>query len=441
MPAIERLIAHEILDSRGRPTLWAECTLAGGARAHVSVPSGASTGAAEAHELRDGDPGRYGGLGCRRAAANVTSVIFPAVRDRVFASQASFDETLLGLDGTPGKTNLGANALLAASLAFARAVAADRRQPLYARFAEILAEPDGNPVAPGDSHSSGQPRSLRLPRPTVNLFSGGKHAGGQVPIQDVLVVPLAAATVDEGMASVAAVYAAAVAHCRERYGSRPLVADEGGLAPEFPDAEAMLDDAVAAIERAGFVPGNDVALCVDLAASHFATAGRYLIGDRPLDGPGMIELLAGPGGWLDRYPIVSIEDGLAEDDWEHWPALRAALAGRALTLGDDLLCTQPARIERAIAIGAADALLLKVNQIGTLSEAASAYRLARSAGWRVVVSARSGETEDDWLTDLAVGWGGDALKVGSITRSERLAKWNRLLLIEAETGWPLADWP
>ncbi len=431
MPAIERLIGREILDSRGRPTLWASCTLAGGATASVSVPSGASTGAAEAHELRDGDPARYGGLGCRRAAANVTDVLSPALRDRVFATQAAFDAALLELDGTPNKANLGANALLAASLAFARAVAVDRRQPLYARFAEILREEGRGATSP----------SPRLPRPTVNLFSGGKHAGGQVPIQDVLVLPVATATADEAMSAVAAVYAAAAAHCRERYGTRPLVADEGGLAPDFPGAEAMLDDAVTAIERAGFVPGQDVALCVDVASSHFFTGGRYELGGEPLDSPGMIALLAGPGGWLDRYPIVSVEDGLAEDDWAYWPALKAALQGRALTLGDDFLCTQPARIERAIAAGAADALLLKVNQIGTLSEAATAYTLARSAGWKVVVSARSGETEDDWLTDLAVGWGGDALKVGSITRSERLAKWNRLLLIEAETGWPMTDWP
>jgi enolase len=434
MPAIENLFAREILDSRGRPTLWARCTLAGGATAAVSVPSGASTGAAEAHELRDGDPTRYGGLGCRRAAANVSDVIFPAVRDRVFATQAAFDGPLLELDGTPNKANLGANALLAVSLAFARAVAVDRRQPLYARFAEMLSDAGQDAPAP----------SPRLPRPTVNLFSGGKHAGGQVAIQDVLVVPVAANTADEAISTVAAVYAAAVAHCRERYGTRPLVADEGGLAPDFPNAEAMLDDAVAAIERAGFAPGREVALCVDVAASHFFTDGRYHLGGDPLgllDSAGMVAHLAGPGGWLDRYPIVSIEDGLAEDDWGHWPALKAALQGRALTLGDDFLCTRPARIERAIAAGAADALLLKVNQIGTLSEAATAYKLARSAGWKVVVSARSGETEDDWLTDLAVGWGGDALKVGSITRSERLAKWNRLLLIEAETGWPLTGWP
>lgn len=421
MPTIASLTAYEILDSRGRPTLVARCRLAGGAEASASIPSGASTGAAEAHELRDGEPGRYGGLGCRRAAANVTEVIQPAVKDHVFADQGQFDRALLELDGTVDKSRLGANALLAASIAFARSVAVERRVPLYRHFAEMLGE---------------TPR--RLPRPTVNLFSGGKHAGGQVAIQDVLVVPVAAGTVDEGLATVYAVYQAAVTLCRERYGMRALVADEGGLAPDFPSAEAALDDAVGAIERAGFVPGREVALCVDVAASHFYEDGRYHLDGARLDAAGMIDHLA---GWIERYPIVSIEDGLAEENWAHWPALHERLGGDALTLGDDLLCTNPERIRRAVATDAADALLLKVNQVGTVTEAAEANRLARDAGWRVVVSARSGETEDDWLADLAVGWGGEALKVGSITRSERLAKWNRLLLIEAESGLPLTDWP
>ncbi|HET7095506.1 MAG TPA: phosphopyruvate hydratase, partial [Thermomicrobiales bacterium] len=283
---------------------------------------------------------------------------------------------------------------------------------------------------------------VALPRPTINLFSGGKHAGGQVEIQDVLVVAPAAATIDEALAITFDVYAAAAARCRERYGMRGLVADEGGLAPDFPDVETMLADAVAAIETAGYTAGYaagaDVALCVDVAASHFHANGRYRIGGRELGSAEMIDLVA---GWRERFPIVSIEDGLAEDDWANWPALRERLAGRALTLGDDLLATNPARIRRAIDAGAADALLLKVNQIGTLTEAAEALRLARAAGWRVVVSARSGETEDDWLADLAVGWGGDALKVGSITRSERLAKWNRLRAIEAATGLPVVAWP
>jgi enolase len=219
---------------------------------------------------------------------------------------------------------------------------------------------------------------------------------------------------------------------------RALTADEGGLAPPFADSEAMLADAIAAIDAAGYRPGRDVALAVDVASTHMYADGHYHLGARPLSSTEMIAHLL---GWIERFPIVSLEDGLAENDWEHWPMLRAQIAGRALVLGDDLLCTNPERIRQAQALGAADALLLKVNQIGTLSEAAEAYRLARSAGWTVTVSARSGETEDDWLADLAVGWGGDQIKVGSITQSERLAKYNRLLAIEAETGLPLVDWP
>jgi enolase len=273
---------------------------------------------------------------------------------------------------------------------------------------------------------------------TVNLFSGGKHAGGQVPIQDVLLAPVSARTIDESLAMVYEVYQAAAELIYRTYDMRALTADEGGLAPAFPSAEAMLGDAVAAIRAAGLEPGRDVALAVDVAASHFYHGERYHLGGAALDGPAMVATIA---SWLDRYPIVSVEDGLAEDDWGTWPLLRARIAGRALTLGDDLLCTNPARIRRAIELGAADALLLKINQIGTLSEAAAACRLARAAGWHVTVRARSGETEDDWLADLAVGWGGDQIKVGSITQSERLAKYNRLLAIEAETGWPLAELP
>ncbi len=219
---------------------------------------------------------------------------------------------------------------------------------------------------------------------------------------------------------------------------RPLTADEGGLAPPFADAEAMLADAVAAIEAAELRPGTQMALAVDVASSHFYRQEHYHLGPQALDGSDMVRHLL---SWLDRYPIASIEDGLAEEDWEHWPELRAGVAGRALVLGDDLLCTNPARIRRAVDLHAADALLLKVNQIGTLTEAAEACVLARAAGWNVTVSARSGETEDDWLADLAVGWSGTQIKVGSITQSERLAKYNRLLAIEAATGLPLVDWP
>lgn len=421
MSAIRRLTALEILDSRGRPTVKTTCELASGARASASVPSGASTGTAEALELRDGEPRRYRGLGCRRAVANVNGEVSRALAGSEFASQAELDAALLAADGTVNKARLGANALLSVSLAFARAVAAERGVALYRHFADVLDEP------------------LRtLPRLTINLFSGGKHAGGQVAIQDVLVVPASARTVDEGLAMTFEVYQSAADLTLRKYGMRALTADEGGLAPPFASAEAMLEDAVAAIEAGGFTPGRDVCLAVDVASSHFFRDGCYHLGDAVLDADAMIERVA---GWRARFPIVSVEDALAENDWDAWPRLHSRLAGRALVLGDDFLCTNPARIRRAIAVQAADALLLKVNQIGTLTEAAEANRLARSAGWRVTISARSGETEDDWLADLAVGWAGDQIKIGSITQSERLAKYNRLLEIEAETRLPVVPWP
>ena len=416
MATIRSLDGLEILDSRGRPTVRATCVLASGATGVASVPSGASTGAAEALELRDRDPSRYGGLGCRQAVDHIRGKMAAALIGQEIADQSALDRALIELDGTANKSRLGANSLLAVSLAFARACAAEQGIPLYQHFAAIH--------TPGSVARS-------LPRPTINLFSGGKHAGGQVPIQDVLVVALAAATVDEALAMTYAVYQAAAELCLKKYGMRALTADEGGLAPPFANAEAMLGDGVAAIERAGYTPGREVALALDVASSHFYADGRYHLGGEPLDSAGMIRHLA---GWLERYPIVSLEDGLAEEDWANWSALRQAIDGRALVLGDDFLCTNPARIRRAIDAGAADALLLKVNQIGTISEAADACRMAQAAGWHVTVSARSGETEDDWLADLAVGWSGGHLKVGSITQSERLAKYNRLLAIEAESG-------
>lgn len=421
MPRIVRVTGIEILDSRGRPTVRAFCELEGGALGIASVPSGASTGAAEAVELRDGDRQRYGGLGCRRAVANVGGTINEALTRRSFDSQEDLDRAMIELDGTDNKSSLGANAILAVSVAFARAVASEGDVPFYRHLADLLGRtPDA------------------LPRPTINLFSGGKHAGGQIPIQDALVVPLAARTMDEALATTYRVYQSAAKLALEKYGTRPLTADEGGLAPPFPDAEAMLGDTVEAIEIAGYEPGRHVTLALDVASSHFYEEGRYHFGDEPLDGGGMIEYLS---AWLDRYPIISLEDGLSESDWENWPRLRKRVSGRALTLGDDLLCTNPGRIRRAVSTGAADALLLKVNQVGTLTEAAEALSMARNASWTVTVSARSGETEDDWLADLAVGWGGDQVKIGSITQSERLAKYNRLLEIEAETSLPLADWP
>lgn len=421
MFTLEKLSALEILDSRGRPTVQATCRLAGGVEGTASVPSGASTGRAEAMELRDGDPLRYRGLGCRRAVANVNEELHHALSKRSFEIQDQLDRAMLDLDGTPNKSRLGANAILSVSLAFARAAAHQRSVPLYRHFADLL----------------GQPLQT-LPCPTINLFSGGKHAGGQSPLQDLLIVPASARTMDEALAMTFAIYQSATELVAKKYGMRLLRADEGGLAPPFKNAEAMFEDAIAAICAAGLKPGKDAALAVDVAASHFFEQGHYRFGNESLESSAMIERLA---RWALDYPIVSIEDGLAEEDWDHWPKLNERLGDRILVVGDDLLCTNPERIRRAIELRAANALLLKVNQIGTVTEALEANRLARAAGWQVTISARSGDTEDKWLADLAVGWGGDQIKVGSITQSERLSKYNRLLAIEAETQLPLPTWP
>jgi enolase len=410
MPVIERLTAAEILDSRGRPTVSATCLLKGGATASASVPSGASTGSAEALELRDGDPRRYGGLGCRKAADNVTGEIHRRLASGSFADQAALDDALIELDGTPNKSRLGANAILAVSVAFARASAQELGVPLYQQFAAMMGYASGT-----------------LPRLTINLFSGGLHAGKQLAIQDVLIVP-GAATIDESLVMAYDVYQSAARLILKRYGMRLLTADEGGLAPPCESTEEMLEVAVRASA------GTRVSLAVDVAASHFYRDGRYYLDGDRLDSAAMINRLV---RWVDRYPIVSVEDGLAEDDWEYWPRLCEALGHRTLVLGDDLLCTNPERIRRAIESRACNALLLKPNQIGTLTEAAEACRLAREAGWQVTVSVRSGETEDNWAADLAVGWRGDYFKPGSITQSERLAKYNRLLEIERQTGYSI----
>lgn len=418
---IQSLSALEILDSRGRPTLKTTCRLESGAAASASVPSGASTGAAEAHELRDADPARFRGLGCRKAAANVSGPILSAVRGRNFDGQADVDRALVELDGTADKSRLGANAILSVSIAFARAAAAQRGVPLFRHLADLA----GTPCA-------------TLPRPTINLFSGGKHAGGQAPIQDVLIVPSAARSTDEALAAAFAVYHAAADLCAKKYSMRLLRADEGGLAPPFTRAEAMLEDAVAAIQAAGFVPGRDVHLGIDVASSQFFSNHRYHLDREELSSVQMIDRLE---RWSRDYPVVSIEDGLAEEDWDHWPVLTKRINDRALVVGDDFLCTNPDRIRRAVRVKAATALLLKVNQVGSLTEAIEARHLAFGAQWETTVSARSGETEDDWLADLAVGLGAGQIKIGSITQSERLAKYNRLLEIDADTGFKLSRWP
>jgi enolase len=420
MPTIERIVGREILDSRGRPTVAATVVLRGGALGSASVPSGASTGSAEALELRDGDKTRYRGLGCRKAVANIDGPIAAALHGVELADQADLDQRLIELDGTANKGRLGANAILAVSIAFARACAVENGVPLYTHLAAAISTP------------------VTLPRLTVNLFSGGKHAGGQMPIQDILLVPVSATTIDRSLSDIYAVFAAATELTAEKYNTRPLRADEGGLAPPFPDIDTALADAVESIRLAGLEPGKDMALAVDVASSHFYSEGFYHLGGEPLDSLAMVDIVK---NWVRNYPIVSVEDGLAEEDWGYWPALREAIGERALVLGDDLLCTNPRRIRMAAAGGCCSALLLKVNQIGTLTEALEALRAAREAGWAVTVSARSGETEDNWLADLAVGWAGDQIKIGSITQSERLAKYNRLLEIEAETRLPLVKWP
>ena len=417
MPEIVTLLGREILDSRACPTVMAHCRLASGAEASASVPSGASTGRAEAVELRDRDMTRYRGMGCRRAASHVSHEIAAAVCGTVLDGQRDLDARLVTFDGSPDKARLGSNSILATSMAFARAHAVERGVPLYEHLADMA----------GLTPSA-------LPMPTVNLFSGGLHAGGQVALQDVLVVPINATTMDEALSMTAEVYACAAELGAKRYGARALVGDEGGLAPPFTDATSMIEDACEAIRRAGLDPGRDVALAIDVAASHFGSSDGYTLDSKRRSSQAMIDTIV---GWRDRYPIISIEDGLAEDDWSHWAVLRDRLAGRSWTMGDDLLCTNPSRIERAVHERAADALLLKVNQIGTLTEALDAAMRARRARWSVTVSARSGETEDDWLADLAVAWEGDFIKIGSIVRSERLAKYNRLLEIAGATSWPL----
>jgi enolase len=420
MPTIKQLVGREILDSRGRPTVLATCVLEGGFIASASVPSGASTGTAEAFELRDGDKKRYQGLGCRKAAANIGGEIQSELAGRELG-QTEVDRAMIELDGTPTKSRIGANAILAVSVAFARAHALQRGIPLYQHFADML----------GSSPNA-------LPRLTINLFSGGKHAGQQVSIQDVLIIPMSAQTIDQALVAASDVYQAAADLILERYGMRLLTADEGGLAPPCKSAEEMIGLAVEAIAKAGYTPGKDIALGIDVASTHFYENHRYRIDSQSVDSGGMIQII---GSWLDKYPILSVEDGLAEDDWENWPKLRALIAGRSLTLGDDLLCTNSARIERAVKTKACDALLLKVNQIGTLTEALLANKQARAAGWSVTLSVRSGETEDNWAADLATGWRADQFKNGSIRQSERLAKYNRLLEIAEITGWPLTAWP
>ena len=407
---IASLDAWEILDSRGRPTVAVEATLENGVTAQAQVPSGASTGTHEALELRDGDPKRYRGKGTRKAAAHVRELIAPAVRGMDAGDQAAVDRRMIEL----GKSTMGANAILGVSCAVARAAALARGAPLWKHLAAG--------------------RTARLPVPMVNIFSGGLHAGGNVEFQDFLALPNGLPSYSEALHAVVLIHAAA-REAAERRGYRMTgVADEGGWGPPLPSNQAALELLTEAIERAGYKPGEQVSIAIDAAASHFhREGGRYELKSegRVLSAGGMIELLE---QWCMRFPVLSIEDGLFEDDWDGWRELTARLGAKTQLIGDDFFTTNPARVRRGIDERAANAVLVKMNQIGTLTETFEVVDMARAAGWRAVISARSGETEDSFLADLATAAGAGQIKVGSITRSERLAKYNRLLEIEARAG-------
>ena len=412
--AVSAVRAREILDSRGNPTVQAEVALAGGATGAAAVPSGASTGAHEAVELRDGDPARYGGKGVLQAVAAVNGEIAEALRGADASDQAGIDRVMRELDGTAGKGRLGANAILAVSLAAARAAAAHEGEPLYARLAR---EQGGGGL---------------LPVPLANILNGGAHAVGGCDFQEFMVAPIGAPSFAEALRAVAETYHA----LRGILASRGLatgLGDEGGFAPSLPNNEAAVELVLEAISAAGYRPGADVAIALDPAASELHEDGEYRLASegRSL---GSAELAGLWADWCRRYPIISVEDGLDEDDWEGWPRLTAALEGLAQTVGDDLLVTNPERLRRAIEIKAADSILVKVNQIGTLSEALEAVRIAHGAGWTAVISHRSGETEDSTIADIAVGTAAGLIKTGAPARSERVAKYNRLLRIEEELG-------
>ena len=407
---IESVLAWEALDSRGTPTVGCAVRLEGGAEGEAIVPSGASTGTHEAHERRDGGE-RYGGKGVRGAVRALRDEIGPLLLGRDPADQQAIDTALRELDGTPDLHRLGANAVLAASVACALAAARAQGSPLW----QLLA-PDDPPL---------------LPLPMVNVISGGAHAGRMIDVQDFLVVPVGASSFAEAVEWASRVRAATAEELRSHGHEVSLVADEGGLAAPLPSNRAALDALVAGIERSGLAPGSDAAIAVDVAATQLLAADGYALASegRSLGAAELVEEMA---AWSDEYPIVSIEDALGEDDGEGWGLVTGRLADRIQLLGDDLFVTSPERLRAGIRAGIANAVLVKPNQVGTLSDARTVVRIAQEAGYATVLSARSGETEDAWLADLAVGWRTGQIKVGSTMRSERTAKWNRLLRIEAE---------
>jgi enolase len=412
-PTIDSVVGREILDSRGRPTVEAEVRLSDGRSVIASVPSGASTGRHEAVERRDDDPARHRGKGVRHAAAAIRSEISARLRGMPVDGH-QVDRALIDLDGTDDKSRLGANAILATSLAVVRAESVVAGRPLW-------------------QHLSGG-HDVTLPLPMVNIISGGLHAGKQLDFQDFLIVPVGAETYSQALDWISNVHAATGEVLRDR-GYSLLRADEGGYGPALTGHEEALEILDIAVETAGLRLGNDVGYALDVAATHFydESTGTYRLASegRDLRADDVIEVLA---GMVDRHPIVSIEDGLAEDDWEHWPALQTRLGSRIQIIGDDLFTTNPRRLARGIAEESANAVLVKMNQIGTISETLEVVVRAKAQGWATVISARSGETEDAALADLAVGWAGGQIKIGCITQSERLAKYNQLTRIEEQLG-------
>jgi enolase len=424
---LTQLKAREVLDSRGRPTVEVEATASTGAVGRAIVPSGASTGRHEAVELRDTGDRRHGGQGVLRAARNVEAEIAPAVLGMDLDDQPALDEQLVALDGTPDKSRLGANAVLGASLAVAHAAAAARGEELFVHLNRLWRARLG----------PDEPAEPALPMPMVNIISGGLHAGGNLDFQDFLMIPVGASTYSEALELTALVYRAVGAVLKaEGEPTAHLVGDEGGYGPRLRTNAQAVDHILEAVMACGLEVGRDVAVALDVAATHFydpasKTYRLQATGDDALDAHGMVALLE---HWSKLYPIASIEDGLAEDDWDGWACLTARLGGSVQLIGDDLFATQPDRIRRGVERRAANAVLIKLNQVGTLSETLEAMRLARAHGYRTIVSARSGETEDTTIADLAVATAAGQIKVGSVARSERLAKYNRLLRIEERLG-------
>jgi enolase len=412
-PEISNIRAMEILDSRGNPTLRVHVTLTSGIEASASVPSGASTGENEAVELRDGDKKRYGGKGVLKAVKNVNAIIGPGIADMDLFRQAEIDRLMIDLDGTPNKAKLGANAILGVSMAVAKAAAAAAGLPLYAYL--------------------GGPGALRLPVPMMNILNGGKHADNSVDFQEFMVMPIGAPTFAEALR-----YGAETFHALKKIlakkGYATSVGDEGGFAPNLKSNEEACEVIVEAIEAAGYKPGRDVAIALDPAASSFYEDGAYNLAKSGQGKKTSAEMTQLYAAWIKKYPIVSIEDGLAENDWDGFKAHTAALGDKIQIVGDDIYVTNTRFIQRGIQEKSTNAVLIKLNQIGTVTETIEAIQLCRKAGWGFVISHRSGETEDAFMADFAVAMGGGQIKTGSACRSERIAKYNRLLEIEQELG-------